>query len=192
MVADSMTRPTWRPSGTEVWTVLNGTTVAGVALSDTGPPATYQVDTAELAGLGPISELRLSRDGVRAAAVVGGKLVVAAVVTESEEVSLRHPRVLREDNLPPAAGVDWARAELLVVASAEPSPRVYSVSVDGLTRRQLSNTNLTGPLTDIVAAPGREVLVADATGIWAYSDIEEEWEPLLSRAGPGAVPLYPG
>lgn len=192
MDADSMTRPTWRPSGTEVWTVINGSTVAGVVLSDTGLSAPYQVNTAELAELGPITELRLSRDGVRAAAVVGGQLVVAAVVTESGEVSLRHPQVLRKGNLPPIAGVDWARSELLMVASAEPSPSVSSVSVDGLTRRQLPSTNLTGPLTGIIAAPGREVVVADATGLWAYSDTQEMWEPLLGGIGPGAVPLYPG
>jgi hypothetical protein len=129
---------------------------------------------------------------VRVAAVIGGRLVVAAVVTESGAMSLRHPQVLREGNLPPTASVDWARPELLVVASAGPSAQVSSVSVDGLTRRALSSTNLTGPLTDIVAAPGREVLVADATGLWAYSDTQEVWEPLLGGVGPGSAPLYPG
>ncbi|MGH3941705.1 MAG: LpqB family beta-propeller domain-containing protein [Pseudonocardiaceae bacterium] len=192
MDATSMTRPTWRPSGTEVWTVINESTVAGVALSDTGPSAPYQVNATELAELGPITELRLSRDGVRVAAVVGGRVVVAAVVTDMGEVSLRRARVLREDNLPATGGVDWARSELLVVSSAEPAPRVFSVSVDGLTRRQVPNTNLTGPLTDIIAAPGREVVVADATGLWSYSDTQEVWEPLLGGIGPGAVPLYPG
>ncbi|MGQ0778343.1 MAG: LpqB family beta-propeller domain-containing protein [Pseudonocardiales bacterium] len=192
MNARSVTRPTWRPSGTEVWTVINGSTVAGVMLSDTGPSAPYQVNATELAELGPITELRLSRDGVRVAAVVGGRVVVAAVVTEMGEVSLRHARVLRDGNLPVSGGVDWARSELLVVSSAEPSPRVSSVSVDGLTRRQVPSTNLTGPLTDIIAAPGREVVVADATGLWSYSDTQEVWEPLLGGVGPGAVPLYPG
>jgi hypothetical protein len=190
--AVTMTRPTWRPSGTEVWTVLNGRSVMGVALSGAGPPLTYQVDATELTRLGTISELRSSRDGVQVAAVVGGRLVVAAVVTESGSVSLRHPQVLRDGSLPPTASVDWARPELVVVASAGPSPHVASVSVDGLTLRQLSSTNLTGPLTDVVAAPGREVLVADATGLWAYSDTQEVWEPLLGGIGPGSEPLYPG
>lgn len=192
MNAASMTRPTWRPTGTEVWTVINGSTVAGVALSDTGPSPPYQVNATELTELGPITDLRISRDGVRAAAVVGGRLVVAAVVTEPGEVSLRHPRPLRDGDLPPTAAVAWARSELLVVASAEPTPGVSSVSVDGLTRRDVPSTNLTGPLTAIIAAPGREVVVADATGLWAYSDTQEVWEPLLGGIGPGAVPLYPG
>jgi hypothetical protein len=188
----TMTRPTWRPSGTELWTVVNGKVVMGVALSGTGPPLTYQIDATELAQLGPITQLRLSRDGARVAAVIGGRLVVAAVAAESGTVSLRHPQVLRDGTLPPSASVDWARPELLVVASAGPSPQVSSVSVDGLTRRQLSSTNLTGPLTDVVAAPGREVLVADATGLWAYSDTQEVWEPRLGGVGPGSAPLYPG
>jgi hypothetical protein len=190
--AVTMTRPTWRPSGTEVWTVIDGRTVMGVALSGAGPPLTYQVDATELTQLGPLLQLRLSRDGVQVAAVIGGRLVVATVVTEAGAISLRHPQVLRDGNLPPTASVDWARPGLLVVASTGPSPQVSSVSVDGLTRRQLSSTNLTGPLTDVVAAPGREVLVADATGLWAYSDTQEVWEPLLGGIGPGAVPLYPG
>ncbi|HKR52498.1 MAG TPA: LpqB family beta-propeller domain-containing protein [Pseudonocardiaceae bacterium] len=190
--AVSMTRPTWRPSSTEVWTVIDGHTVVGVALSGIGQPSTYQVNATELAKLGPITELRLSRDGVRVAAVVGGRLVVAAVVTESGVVSLRHPQVLGEGNLPLTASVDWARPELLVVASTGPSPQVFSVSVDGLTRRQVSGINLTGPLTSIAAALGRGIVVADATGLWAYSDTQEVWEPLPGAIGPGAVPLYPG
>ncbi len=190
--AVSMTRPTWRPSGTEVWTVINGRTVVGVALSGTGQVSTYQVNAAELAPLGTVTELRLSRDGVRVAAVAGGQLVVAAVVIESGVVRLRHPQVLRAGNLPPVAGVDWARPELLVVTSTGSPPQVISVSVDGLTRRQVSSTNLTGPVTSIAAAPGREIVVADATGLWVYSDPQEGWEPLRSGIGPGAVPLYPG
>ncbi|HZA16424.1 MAG TPA: LpqB family beta-propeller domain-containing protein [Pseudonocardiaceae bacterium] len=189
--AVSMTRPTWRPSGAEVWTVINGRTVAGVVVLDTGPSSSYQVNATELTRLGLITELQLSQDGVRVVAVVGGRLVVATVVIESGVVSLRHPQVLREGNLPPTAGVDWARPELLVVAAAGTSPLVFSVSVDGLTRRQVSSTNLTGPLTDIAAAPGRDIVVADATGLWAYSDTQEVWEPLLGGIGPGAVPLYP-
>lgn len=190
--AASMTRPTWRPSGSEVWTVINGSTVAGVALSDTAPPMTYQVNAAELAELGPITELRLSRDGVRVAAVVDGRLVVATVVGGSGEMSIRRPRVLRPGTLGSAVSVDWARSDLLMVASADPGPQVAEVSVDGVVYRALSTTNLTAPLTGIVAAPGREVIVADANGLWTYSQGQEVWEPLLGGIEPGAVPLYPG
>ncbi len=190
--AASMTRPTWRPSGSEVWTVINGSTVAGVALSDTTPPMTYQVNAAELAELGPITELRLSRDGVRVAAVVGGRLVMATVVSESGEVSIRRPRVLRPGTLSSVVSVDWARSDLLMVASADPGPQVAEVSVDGVVYRALSTTNLTAPLTGVVAAPGREVIVSDTNGLWTYSQSQEVWEPLLGGIGPGAVPLYPG
>lgn len=190
--AASMTRPTWRPSGSELWTVIDGATVAGVALSETGEPTTYQVDAAELAALGPITDLRLSRDGIRVAAVVGGRLVVATVVSSEGVVRLRHPRELRQSNLPALASVDWARADLLTVASAGASPQVAEVSVDGAVYRSLSSTNLTAPLTSVAAAPGRETVVADANGLWAYSESQEVWEPLLGGIGPGTAPIYPG
>ncbi len=190
--ATTMTRPTWRPSGNEVWTVIDGRTIAGVALSETGEPTTYQVDAAALAELGPITDLRLSRDGIRVAAVVGGRLVVATVVSSTGVVSLRHPRELRESTLPTSSSVAWARADLLTVASAGTVPQVSEVSVDGAQYRSLSSTNLTAPLTSIAAAPGREVMVVDANGLWAYSESQEVWEPLLGGIGPGAAPIYSG
>jgi len=190
--AISMTRPTWRPSGNEIWTVINGTTVAGVALSDSAPAATYQVNAAELAEFGPITELRLSRDGVRVAAVVGGQLVVATVVSRPGEVSIQQARVLRAGSIPPLVSVDWARSHQLVVTSSDPAPQVSEVSVDGLVYQPMSSTNLTAPLAGVVAAPGRETVVSDANGLWTYSPGQEVWEPLLGGIGPGAVPLYPG
>jgi len=190
--AISMTRPTWRPSGNEIWTVINGTTVAGVALSDSAPAATYQVNAAELAEFGPITELRLSRDGVRVAAVVGGQLVVATVVSRPGEVSIQQARVLRAGSIPPLVSVDWARSHELVVTSSDPAPQVSEVSVDGLVYQPMSSTNLTAPLAGVVAAPGRETVVSDANGLWTYSPGQEVWEPLLGGIGPGAVPLYPG
>lgn len=190
--ATSMTRPTWRAFGNEVWTVLNGTTVAGVALSDSGAPTLYTVNVAELAEFGPITDLRLSRDGVRVAAVAGGRLLVATVVSAPGEASIQRPQLLRRGSLPPSASVDWARSDLLVVASSDPSAQVSSVSVDGVVYRSMSTTNLTAPLTGVIAAPGREVVVSDLNGLWTYSETQEVWEPLLVGIGPGAVPLYPG
>lgn len=190
--ATSMTRPTWRPSGSELWTVIDGKTVAGVALSESGELTTYQVEAAELTELGPVTDLRLSPDGIRAAAVVGGRLVAATVVSTPSEVSLRYPRELRGADLPPLAGVDWARPDLLTVVSADDTPQVFEVSVDGAVQRSLSSTNLTAPLTSVVAAPGRQVLVADANGLWAYAESQYVWEPVLTGIGPGAVPIYPG
>jgi hypothetical protein len=118
--------------------------------------------------------------------------VVATVVSSPGEVSLRHPRVLREADLPPLASVEWARPDLLTVASAGDTPQVFEVSVDGAVYSSLSSTNLTAPLTSVVAAPGRKVLLADANGLWAYSESQQVWEPVLAGIGPGAVPVYPG
>lgn len=192
--AATMTRPTWRAGTSDVWTVLDGTTVAGVAVTADGPSDPYTVDAAELTalGLGPITELRLSRDGVRVAAVVGGQAVVASVVLDEGQLRLSSPRVLRQANLLLASSLDWAAADRLMVASGGPRPEVSELSVDGLTLRRVRAVNLTSPLTSIVAAPGRELLVSDANGLWSYVDAQEEWEPVRTGIGPGALAFYPG
>ena len=74
-----MTRPSWAPSGFEVWTVLDATTVARAVLDPDGNARVAPVDARELTGLGPVQDLRLSRDGLRVAAVVRGGLYTAAL-----------------------------------------------------------------------------------------------------------------
>ena len=72
--AGTMTRPSWAPSGSEVWTVLDATTVARAVLDPDGNARVAPVDARELTGLGAVQDLRLSRDGLRVAAVVRGGL----------------------------------------------------------------------------------------------------------------------
>src|SRR5690606_1819497 len=72
-----MTRPTWSPDGREVWTVLNNTRVTRVLVDNGRPVRMGPVDASELTALGPIQDLRLSRDGLRVAAVVAETLYTA-------------------------------------------------------------------------------------------------------------------
>ena len=123
--ASTMTRPTWLLSGrqgepsTEVWTVADGTNVVRVIKTDSGWTANA-VNASELTELGGITELRLSRDGTRAAAVVDGKLVVAAVVRDQDSaVSLRSPRHLQPSVLGTSAlALDWLAQDVLVVSTS--------------------------------------------------------------------------
>src|SRR5690606_41476880 len=50
-----------------------------------------RVDGRQLAGDQPVAELRVSRDGTRVAAVVGGDVVVAGVVEDGDQVTLQRP-----------------------------------------------------------------------------------------------------
>ena len=53
--ASRMTRPSWAPAGTEVWTVLDSTQVTRVQLDGAGAPRTDRVDAAPPPSLGPVA-----------------------------------------------------------------------------------------------------------------------------------------
>jgi hypothetical protein len=190
--AARMTRPTWRRGhAPEAWTVINDAVGAGVLQADSGALTTFGVDLSDLAVKGRITELRLSRDGVRVAAVVEGALFVAIVVGTGNESKVRNPRLLVGPGAPQVADVDWKGADKVVVATVgKDNPQVYEVSVDGLSWTPYQKTNLTGPLFGIAAAVGRPVLVADQSGLWFARDTNDLWysEGLSS----GTDPLYPG
>lgn len=190
--AATMTRPTWRYGATpEVWTVINGGTGVGVQHTAAGGLAPFTVDLSDLAVKGRITELRLSRDGARAAAVVDGALYIAIIAGSDDGAKLRNPRQLVGPGAAQIADVDWKGLDKVVVATrGKDNPQVYEVTLDGLDWTAYENTNLTGPLTGIAAAVGRPVLVADQGGLWFARDTRELWySEGLSR---GTDPFYPG
>ncbi|WP_219413127.1 LpqB family beta-propeller domain-containing protein [Pseudonocardia nigra] len=191
--AATMTRPTWTPSGGEVWTVLDSRIVARVLVEGTGPPTTGRVNADELAVLGPIRDLRLSRDGMRVVAVVGGGLYTAAVARSAEgEVAIRNIRMLRAVDLGEVVAADWRSSESVVAITRGSELLVAQVSVDGLTIQPVLGNNLTPPLTAIAASANRPLLVTDQVGVWSFAGGDQvAWRQVLPGA-PDAVPLYPG
>ncbi|MCF7550549.1 LpqB family beta-propeller domain-containing protein [Pseudonocardia sp. WMMC193] len=191
--AARMSRPTWTPTGGEVWTVLGEDVVARVTVDQTGAVRTGQVNVSDLTGLGPLTDLRLSRDGLRVAAVVGGGLVTGAVVRGPEgDVAVRNVRQLRPTDLGGVVGVDWRADEQLIVVSTRTDRPVSLVSSDGLGLQLVPSSNLTPPLRGVSAASSRPFLVADQGGIWSYDGGElDSWRQVLGAA-PDGIPLYPG
>jgi hypothetical protein len=192
----SLSRPTWRPAPAgggvsgEVWTVVDQTTVARVVLTPDGKWTTQGVNASELIALGQISALRLSRDGSRVAAVVGGQLVVASVVRTSDGVALRAPRTLRIRELTNVVDVDWVGQDTLVAVTSSSLP-VVKVPIDGLRMDAFNSSNLTTPVHAVTAAPNRPIVVADAGGLWTASELGEVWRPHAHTAA-DAYPFYPG
>jgi hypothetical protein len=188
----ALTRPTWTPSGGEIWTVKDSRTVIRLVMDPARQPALAPVDATELTALGPINDLRLSRDGMRVAAVVSGMLVVAAVSrSPSGSVTVRNVRVLRPQELTTLLGVDWRAADQLVVAGRGTDLAVAMVSVDGLDLHPLPTNNLTPPLNAIASAPGRPLLVTDQNGLWTFgADDLGSWRQLTG--GATSVAGYPG
>lgn len=197
--ATTLSRPTWLLSSgptepaAEVWTAVDGTSVTRVTRSDNGSWSAKGVNTTDIEPLGRISELRLSRDGARAALVIGGKLYVASVVRNNQDVALRSPRPVQPSAL--ASGVqsvDWLSQDVLVVSSSLPSLPVTKVYADGSRLDRYSQSNLTVPVTSVAAAPARQVQVIDPTGLWSASDITDVWKSSSIRVSQGALVFYPG
>jgi hypothetical protein len=191
--AATMTRPSWTPTGSEAWTVVDSSTVARVVLDADGNPRSAAVNATELTRLGPVQDLRLSRDGLRVAAVVRGGLYAAALARSPDgDVTIRNVRALRPADIGDVVAVDWRAAETVVAVSRRADGAVSQVSVDGLSWELLPGSNLTPPLRAVAAAPNRPVLVTDQSGVWSFAGGElETWRQVVGGV-PDAVPLYPG
>ncbi|WP_434438794.1 LpqB family beta-propeller domain-containing protein [Lentzea sp. E54] len=197
--ATTLSRPTWQLSsspnepGTEVWTAVDGTSVARVTRSDNGSWTAKGVNITDIVPFGAISELRLSRDGTRAALVIAGKLYVASVVRNNQDVALRSPRQLQPSILGSAVqSIDWLSQDVLVVSSSLPSWPVTKVYTDGYKMDRYSQSNLTVPVGSVAAAAARQVQVIDPSGLWSASDITDVWKSSGIRVSPGALVFYPG
>lgn len=197
--ATSMTRPTWLVSTSEdaepkeVWTVADGDVVRVVRIGENEWRA-LQVNASSLKSFPRITDLRLSRDGTRAAIVADGRLVVASVVRERDKdsVSLRDPRQLQPINIERALGVDWFSQDTLVVATRQGAIPVLNLSVDGARVEIFDRNNLQLPIRAVAAAPDREVIVADRAAVSSVSGVGQLWRQHPHGQGPDAIPFYPG
>ncbi|WP_326944283.1 MULTISPECIES: LpqB family beta-propeller domain-containing protein [unclassified Amycolatopsis] len=192
VAGNTLSRPTWRPGSSEVWTVVDQQSVARVVLTPNGQWTPLLVNAADLIQQGDISELRFSRDGARVAAVVNGQLWVASVVgSGGDSVSLREPRHLQPHDLHDVVDVDWLAQDTLVAVTTSVSQPVVRVTVDGQRMDAFNSSNLTPQVHGVTAAPGRPIVVADASGLWTASVLGEVWRP-QSHSAKDADPFYPG
>lgn len=197
-LAESLTRPTWLLSTSdgmpsEVWTVLNGSTVVRVVRTPDGSWTASTVDSSEFArDGGAITQLRLSRDGVRVAAVVGGEVKLASVVRENDTVSIRVPRTLLGSRIRDVVDIDWLDRQNLIAVTGQSATPVVNMPIDGLTFTAYNSSTLTLPITSVAAAPSKLALVVDSSGMWATQEPGKLWQAYGFDSGTGAVPLYPG
>ncbi|SDD21713.1 LpqB family beta-propeller domain-containing protein [Actinokineospora iranica] len=195
----TLTRPTWLFGGTdnggpnEVWTVQDGAFVVRVVRTASGTWEDFPVDASELTrNGGTITQLRLSRDGARVAAVVNGEVKVAAVVRKNDAVAISAARTLQGGVVKNVIGLDWLDRLTVIAATEQPAMPVASLPIDGLTYTQYNKTNLTPPITAITAAPSRSVIVTDGSGMWSTQEAGKVWQAQQPGQGRGAVPFYPG
>ncbi|SEF26939.1 Sporulation and spore germination [Amycolatopsis pretoriensis] len=187
----TLSRPTWRPGTGEVWTVVDQASIGRMVVNQNNQWTALSVNATDLIQQGGITELRFSRDGARVAAVVNSQLWVASVTGSGDSVALREPRLLQPNDLKEVVDVDWLAQDTLVAATKSTSQPVVRVTVDGQRMDAFNSSNLTPQVHGVTAAPGRPIVVADASGLWTASVLGEVWRP-QNHSMKDADPFYPG
>lgn len=196
LTANQFTRPSWTPSDAAgdpshaLWTVADGT-VLRVANTPQNSWVASPVDSSALTQYGTITDLRLSRDGVRVAVVAGGNLLVGEVAVDQGAVSIKQVRLI-QPLLNTVTKVDWLTQDQLVIATTDSNAPVQTISVDGLTVDPYTSANLSSTVTNVAASDGPPVLAMDAAGLWESPGINEAWQLPQHPQPAAAVPFYPG
>lgn len=194
----SIGRPSWQPDGDAVWAVIDSERVIrAVANRETGEVTVGDVDAAAITALGgPITELRLSRDGVRAALIVNGAAYIALVSAgPGGRYVLRDPRPAAVGYGSDAISVDWAGASSVVIARATGEVPVVQAAIDGSGVDALPSLSLATPLVTVEASSSR-IYVADSRTVFSLDltlpATERMWFQVPGLVGGAVVPVLPG
>ncbi|WJZ01916.1 MtrAB system accessory lipoprotein LpqB [Corynebacterium freiburgense] len=192
--ARSLTRPTFEHDGAALWTVSDGKQVIRVARSTTtGEVAKVEVDTSEFdQAEDPISVLRLSRSGVRVAAIMGGRVYVGTVVRPSAG----ERKIVDVIEVAPTLGdtaltLDWQQDDSLLVGTASSDAPVWRIEVDGSALSSLPAGNVTAPVVAI-AASANTIYITDSRAVLRLPTSAEGsafWREVPALQGTRAAPV---
>lgn len=184
LFAPAMTAPTFDADG-DVLTVVTG--IGGqrvVAVAPDGAVRRVPVDASLPPG--PVSALRLSRDGARVGAVVGaGTVVVGRVDATAGVPSLGGFRAIAP-GLHGVRGVSWVDPDAIVVTAAAPGGQrqIVETDADGFSAHTHPLDGLRGRPVDVNGSPGQPLFAAtDRGAIW---DEVEGWH----RVATGTAPVH--
>ncbi len=143
----------------------------------------------------PITELRISRTGARAALIIGGKVYVAVVVPKGDGTfALASPQPVAVSLSTPAVSADWLGGDTLIVAREGAVDPVQSVVIDGSQPNSFTSRNLTTPVRVVSGSPD-EQYVSDSRAVLqlqtAEPNSERFWREVPGLGG-NAVPVLPG
>lgn len=193
LTAKTLSAPSWAGATAEVWTVRDGRDVVRV-------PVDAPAQVVSVSGLDPLPMrvLALSRDGTRAALVVGpsgrGQLLVGRISRTSSTAQLSGFIRLAAD-VGNIVAVSWATSTQVLFLGTDPADgrrRPWLASVDGAVLVTQSVANLPVDPDGIASAPGRPALVS--AGGTMYQLLGPAWSTLV-RGEPfftGTAPFYPG
>lgn len=199
----TISRPSWNADGT-AWAVIDGERVIR-AVTDraTGTVSRQDVDISALVASVqgstlrlPITELRVARNGVRAALIADGKVYVAVIERHPDgKYALTSPVQLALTLSTRAVSLSWLTAETIVIARDGNVDPLTTVSIDGSQPTPQIGQNLTAPVRVVSASPEAEY-VGDSRAVLQlqYSDqtADRFWREVPGLNGDNAAPVLPG
>ncbi|MFT3900768.1 MAG: LpqB family beta-propeller domain-containing protein [Gordonia sp. (in: high G+C Gram-positive bacteria)] len=186
----TITRPSFGANG-DLWAVVDGKPTRW------GPdarPTVADIEALDAVARGPIIEMQVSPDGVRAALIVAGQVLFAIIETaEDGRLVLAHPRFAAFNIGNRAVALDWSSPTTLVVARDAAETPVTQVPLSGLPAAGMVTGNLAPPVR-AVAANLSATYVADTRGVLKLAPSTERgqtWEDVPAGKGPDMVPVVP-
>lgn len=193
----TITRPSFGGGHNTVWAVIDGRVTAAVTDPTTGQTVVNPVDASSVPGVarGAITELQVSRDSSRAAMIVGGQVVVAAIAHGSDgKMSLVQPGRLGLNLSGEAVSLDWVSGDTLVVALDDQDNPIVQIPINGSPAVGLLNTNLTPPVRAVVADTST-IYAGDSRGVLRLGTTNGEPDQYWNEVGPTmgtlAIPVLP-
>ncbi|MEU4316831.1 MtrAB system accessory lipoprotein LpqB [Nocardia sp. NPDC024068] len=199
----AITRPSWTADGSAAWAVINGDRVIrAVTNRDTGNVSVQEVDTTQLfaddsgsAIEAPITELRISRNGVSAALIADGEVYTAMVLRRPDGgFALTSPQQIAIELSAPATSLDWFSDDTIILAGSGTVDPVRTVKIDGSGMSSLGGRNLTPPVRLVTGSVARQY-VADSRAVLELTRTPESGDPYWREVpglGADAVPVLPG
>ncbi|MGM7645796.1 MtrAB system accessory lipoprotein LpqB [Nocardia sp. JW2] len=200
--AASIARPSWTMDGGAAWTVLDEQRVVR-AVTDraTGNVSLQDVDTSALfEGAGaprlPITEVVVSRTGVRAALIADGKVYVAVIERRPDgKYALTSALPVAIGLSTPAVSLSWITGDTLMVAREGNVDPVFTVSIDGSQFTPVTSQNLTPPVRVVTATQSTQY-VADSRAVLQLQTADPTrtdrfWREVPGLTGEGVVPVLP-
>ncbi|MFF2085712.1 MtrAB system accessory lipoprotein LpqB [Nocardia sp. NPDC058176] len=198
----TIARPSWTPDGGAAWTVLNGDhVIRAVTDRATGNVSVQDVDTTALfeafgSTRPEISELAVSRTGVRAALIADGKVYVAVIERRPDgRYALTSPLPVALGLSTRAVSLSWVTGDTLMVAREGNVDPVFTVSIDGSQFTPVTPQNLTPPVRVVTAAPATQY-VADSRAVLQLQTADPSrndrfWREVPGLTGEQVVPVLP-
>jgi hypothetical protein len=194
LTGPGLTSLSWGPGDQGLWVLQTGTPAGVWLVPPDGPagrtPQRVPVQTPQDAG--PLSALKVSRDGARIALVLGGRLHVGRIEPVDGRWRIGEVTLVSRE-LVGVTDVAWRSGTSLVALGAdEVDGQLFpaDVSVDGSSYAVVQRPLVGAVAVEIAAAPRQPLVVA--ADVDDQRQLYRDDDTLFRPLGPGRSPFYPG